>query len=124
MSVNGDPNEKRQSPRIARNFIVKHRLHHDGNSIDWDACFIKNISLKGCYYSSSRPYNVGELLDLQIRLPTLPEPVLLFGKVKRCSCEVGKPVNLYGIAVEFTNLDEEQKKCLAETVSFFLPKQK
>ena len=124
MDPNDKQNEKRESPRIARNFIIKHRPHQSDDSIDWDICFIKNISLKGCYCSSSRPYEPGTMLDIQVRLPSLPEPVVLSGKVKRCDTEVGKPVNLFGVAVEFMGLNDEQKKCITETVSFFLPRQK
>jgi len=111
------PKEKREFSRILWNFVILHKLYEKGGLIGWDTAFIKDISLKGCYFSSSRIYETGQLLDLQIFLPILRNPLFLIGEVKRC--EGHKQLSIYGIAVAFVDLNTEQKNILKQTVNFF-----
>jgi len=112
--------DKRLSPRITRTFIIRHRPRQDGELFEWDECFIKNMSLRGCYCSGSHPYKEGDILDIQIQLPTAKEPLRLTGEVKRCHPD--KPLGVYGIAIQFLDLDEQQKNIINETIAFFLHK--
>lgn len=116
---NNKQDDRRISPRISRNFIIKHRPH-TSEDLPWDICFVRNISLKGCYCSSDKPYEEGQILDIQIQLPAFKEPLQLGGEVKRCDFDKNKPAAICFIAVEFIQMDEQQKHILSETVAFFL----
>ena len=109
--------DKRTFSRILWNFIILHKLHEKAGLIGWDTAFIKDISVKGCYFSSSRIYEKGQVLDIQIFLPILKNPLFLTGEVKRC--ESHKQLSIYGVAVEFMELNAEQKDILIQTIDFF-----
>ena len=88
---------KRIHPRISWSFIIRFRLHSDRETHGgWNVSIIKNISLGGCYFYSDVPYETGRILDLDVRLPRLIEPMKFTGEVKRCERNEEDKVNIYG----------------------------
>ncbi len=118
-----EKDKPRNFARILRNFVILHKLHEKTGLIGWDTAFIKNISVKGCYFASSRIYEKGQILDIQIFLPILKKPLFLSAEIKRCEGHQ-KQLNLYGIAVEFIDLNDQQKDILKQTIDFFQQKGK
>jgi Tfp pilus assembly protein PilZ len=112
--------ELRKHPRISWGFIVKFRPK-DKNS-QWQVSTVKNISLGGCYFTSSTKFDIGESLDINAQFPTLKDPIQFKGKVKRCESQQDKS-GIYGIAICFSGMDETKKKEFSDTINFFLNKQ-
>lgn len=69
------------------------------------------------------PNETGRILDLDVRLPRLIEAMKFTGEVRRCEHNEEDRVNIYGIAVQFTNMDETKKDIFIKTITFFLKKQ-
>ena len=115
---------KRIHPRIAWSFMVRFRPHSEvpvrGG---WYIAVIKNISVGGCYFYSSVPYESGQILDLEVQLPRLVDTMKFLGEVKRCERNEEEKVNIYGVAVQFTDMDQAKKEIFIKTITFFLKKQ-
>ena len=115
---------KRIHPRIAWSFMVRFRPHSDkAERGGWYIAVIKNISVGGCYFYSNIPYEPGQILDLEVQLPRLLEPMKFMGEVRRCECRDEEQVNIYGIAIQFTDMDQAKKDIFIKTITFFLKKQ-
>ena len=112
--------ELRRHPRISWNFLVRHHPHDEGG--DWaELSTVRNISIGGCYFGSSRTYPVGQVLDLQVKLPGVKDPLVFQGRVRRC--DAGEGASVWFIAVEFMNMDTPQRDEFTRVISFFLKKQ-
>lgn len=113
----------RKHPRIAWNFFVKFRLK-DSPQSTWELATLKDISEGGCYFHSSTPYEVGQILELLIRFPSLVYPMWFAGEVRRCEAGEDKELPMHGIGVRFLEMDKEKKDEFIKTLNFFLKKQK
>lgn len=112
--------ELRKHPRISWSFLVKYKLHGQEEGT-FDLSTVKNISVGGCYFGSQKAYPVGQLLDLEVKLPGIKDPLLFQGTIRRC--DPGQAPGLFFIAVEFTNMGESQKEAFSRVMSFFIKKQ-
>jgi hypothetical protein len=113
--------ERRAFPRISRRFIIRFRPKGQPEVLNWQVSVVKNISVGGCYFFSSVPYRVGQVLELGVQLPFSKEPIQLDGEVKRCEeLSSAKDWSTYGIAVQFLNLSPKEKEILDSTVKYFL----
>lgn len=112
--------ERRRHPRISWGFLVKHKLQGQ-NQDAVDLSTVKNISLGGCYFGSRKAYSAGQVLDLEVKLPGIKDPLLFQGKVQRC--DPGQAPGLFFIAVEFMDMGESQKEEFSRVMSFFIKKQ-
>ncbi len=113
----------RKHPRIAWNFIVKFRPKDSPDS-SWEVATLKDISKGGCFFHSSVPYEVGQILELLIRFPSLTYPMWFAGEVRRCESSEDKESAMYGIGVCFLEMEKEKKEEFIKTLNFFLKKQK
>ena len=109
----------RRHPRISWAFIVKFRRWAKESS--WQSSTIKNISVGGCYFGSMNDFSSGEILEIQVKLPAIKEPLLFKGQVKRCDRQEGG--NIYFVAVEFLEMDESKKEEFTRVMTFFIKKQ-
>ncbi len=123
MSENAPWNEKRTTPRISWNFIVKFRSEKLESLSELQVSTIQNISEGGCSFFSATQYHLEERLHLEIQFPAIREPMKFLGIVKRCEHVEGKKISPYFIGIQFTEMDETKKSSFIQTLSFFLNKQ-
>ncbi len=80
-----------------------------------DQTFMTNFSQHGCFIHTSREWNAGDAVFIQIQ--ELADKKAIEGKVIRY-VPWGTPFRIQGIGVQFTKLDEEQDKELKRLYSF------
>lgn len=114
---------KRLHPRISWSFSVRFKPHESKNRGVWGVSLVKNISVGGCYFYSNIPYKIGQILDLEIKFPVLMEPMGFVGEVRRCEYNEEEKTGIYGLGVQFIEMDESKKDNFIKTVEFFLRKQ-
>lgn len=113
---------KRLHPRIAWSFMVRFRRQKSEEQQGWVVSVINNISLGGCRFNSSIPFNPGEVLEIEVTLPLLTSPMKFIAEVKRCIPSDDVKVKIYDIGVQFMDMDQDKKDKFVETVTFFLKK--
>ncbi|MFA6217589.1 MAG: PilZ domain-containing protein [Candidatus Omnitrophota bacterium] len=117
--------DKRVNPRITRNFVIRFRQSRTEHAANWETSVIKNISQGGCCFATSVSYLIGQVLELEVQLPSMNVPIKFLGEVRRCQyMEVVRDITAYMVAVRFQEIDPAQKKILVDTVDFFVQKQK
>jgi len=114
--------ERREFPRVYRNFMVRFKPQRQENS-NWEVATINNIGAGGCHFNSDTRYNAGELLDIDIQLPALRELMRFTREIKRCEFGTIKNSSICGLAARFLEIGEERKKVFQEMLKFFLKKQ-
>lgn len=118
--------ERRAVPRIKRYVIVQFRVKQlpqlEGLQIvvtpPEDITRTRNLAEKGIFFTASNEFSPETILDIKISLPISGESIELEGRV--ISCEEIKKGFIYGIRVEFINLNDKQREILREFVQFFL----
>lgn len=111
--------ERRKYPRITGRFIISYRIVEEFNNIDITQT--KNLSLGGMLLTTNRQFQPGTKLNLEIRLPFDPNPIVILGKVVE-SREIIKDL-IYDTRLEFLDIDEKHKKIISETVDYYLKKE-
>ena len=122
MTHTNNQDDQRDHARLAKQYIVRIKPKND-NSPKWGFPTMKDISENGCYFYTSTPYKVGEILDIDIQIPIMQEPVALTGEVKRIDQYDDIKAAKYGIAFRFINMEELSRQKLIETIKFSLKKQ-
>ena len=112
----------RSHPRIDWSFVTKVRLAESDER--WQMTNIKNISEGGCYFYSSRAFEVGKAVELEIKIPSVDNPIYFMGKIKRCEERKKGTTQVYGTAVQFEMMDESKKDKFIEAITFFLKMKK
>lgn len=89
---------------------------------DWDIFTARNISKTGILFSSPHDYTLGSKLEIRITLPFFEKNCTCWGTVVRClpSKEVK---NIYEVAVDISDMEEESKKAFYENIEFFITKE-
>jgi Tfp pilus assembly protein PilZ len=88
-------------------------------SDDWDSVFLMNISAGGIFFYYTKDLGIGTLLDLKIYVPNAVLVINCVGKVIR----IDKPrhhTSMFGIAIKFTEIGEQEKEIINTTVQEFL----
>ncbi|MFH1622588.1 MAG: PilZ domain-containing protein [Candidatus Omnitrophota bacterium] len=111
--------EKRRSARINKNFVVSYRIYGDPDNIDISQT--KNISEGGIMLTTNRAFDIGTILAIEIRLPFIPNPIRLLGKVLE-SREIARNL-IYETRLIFSYMDEESKSMVINTVNYFAKKE-
>jgi uncharacterized protein (TIGR02266 family) len=75
--VNRVPHERRTVPRYAVELEVT--VHSEHNFYDG---LVRNMGVAGVFVATHTEHAIGELIDLSIALPGLPEPVRATGQVR------------------------------------------
>ena len=115
--------EQRRAKRIVHHFILHTRqadlLDPTG---DWDISTIRNISKTGILFYSSRNYKLGS--KLEIRLPIAAQKkCTIWGIVVR-SLPSNTIKNTYEVAVNLSDIEEENRKVFYTTIGFLIRKEK
>ena len=112
--------EKRRHGRISKNYVVSYRIYGDPDHIDISQT--KNISEGGIMLTTNCAFEAGTVLAIEIRLPFVPNPIRLLGKVLESS-EVAHNL-IYETRLVFTYMDDQSKTMVKHTVDYFSKKEK
>ncbi len=85
---------------------------------DGDLVFLRNISAGAIFFYYAKDLGIGPLLDLKIYLPDIVIGINCVGKITR----IDKPryTSMFGIAIKFTEIGEQEKEIIRATVEEFL----
>lgn len=72
--------DNRQSPRIARSFMVRYRVPTPGRT-GWLVSPLRDLSSSGVRFVCEKAFDVGLILEMELLLPTAKQPVPLRAKV-------------------------------------------
>jgi hypothetical protein len=110
---------KRKTPRTPGKFIVSYRIFNELNS-ECDITQTKNIGGGGMLLNTTRSFEKGIILSIDVRLPFAREPLHFRAEVIE-SKEMVKNL-IYDTRVMFIEMNEQQKNALAETLNHYLGK--
>jgi len=106
--------ERRQFPRIPQVFQVQFRPF--GQLMEsWCEVIMRNLSAGGIRFRHAEPLDVGSILELQMQLPTDPQPLILQGRVVWSQLQAsGASEN----GIEFLEVTPEQRARIDRMVQF------
>lgn len=82
----GAGSEKRQAPRASKAFLIHYRASSSvSDKAGWSASPLRNISETGVNFLSEQRFPAGTVLEMQLLLPTAPEPLFVKGAVVHVS---------------------------------------
>jgi len=110
---------KRETPRIKHTFMAYFRMHEDMYMQNWEASTLIDLSLSGCFFFSSFPYQQGDVLDIKLQLPNSTKALTLVADVKRIQTRSAN-ASLVGVGAQFRALDDDTKRVLEEAIAFIL----
>ncbi len=110
-----DGSERRKGPRINKNFVVSYRIYGDPDNVDISQT--RNVGEGGIMLTTNRIFDSGTVLAIEIKLPFVPTPIRLLGKVLD-SREIARNL-IYETRLVFTYLDDESKQVVKNTVDYF-----
>ncbi len=110
--------ERRRSARINKNFVVSYRIYGDPDNIDISQT--RNVGEGGILLTTNRVFDTGTILAIEIRLPFVPNPIRLLGKVLE-SREIARNL-IYETRLVFTYMDDDSKTMVKNTVNYFSKK--
>ena len=118
------PEEKRHHKRIERPCIVRFRqIKPVISPIEWDATTVRDMSKTGILFYSSRYFEPGSELEINLRAPLLTKESIFWATVVRC--KLTKEIkDYYEIAVSVSKIDEATRGAFDETIEFFIRKKK
>ncbi len=111
--------ERRRHNRINKNFVVNYRIYGDPDNVDISQT--KNISEGGMLLATNRAFDLGTILAIEIRMPFIPSPIRLLGKILE-SKEIAHNL-IYETRLNFTYMDDESKSMVKNTVNYFAKKE-
>ena len=111
--------ENRQSPRIARSFMVRYRLPTTRQT-GWLVSPLRDLSSTGVRFVCEQAFTVGVLLEMELLLPTAKQSVPLQAKVVWT-----KPVQwgMVELGATFEPVDATVQQRIDEAVAYSLRKQ-
>ncbi len=111
-------NLARKEPIVRARFKVRSGEAQEMWSDGWDSVFLTNISAGGTFFYYKKDLEIGALLDLKIDVPGFILIINCVGKVTR----IDKPrhTSMFGIAIKFTEIGEQEKEIINKTVEEFL----
>lgn len=106
--------EKRKYKRIVKPFVTRFRIKpyaiQDMVSTDWDMVAVNNLGVGGIFFHSRRSLKIGTILDLRIGFSLFNPSINCVGRVTRVEGHSG--TSIFGIAIEFTEIDDYIKVTL------------
>ncbi len=104
--------EKRGYPRVDANLVINYRIQELPDT--YDLSQTKNISQGGILITTSKLFEKGIQLTMNLRIPLVPQKVKLSGEVVE-SREVVRDL-IYETRVKFLGLDEDFFKKLGNFI--------
>lgn len=126
--------EEKLNPRVTRNFFLRYRIHQTDESFisddgeiksrpNWEATVNKAINKEGCYFFSNLAYRIGDMLDVQVTIPSLATPIQFLCEVKHCKEVLYQNSPIFAIGVFFLGCEGNKKDEFEQALDFFLLKQ-
>ncbi len=111
-------NLPRKEPIVMARFKIRSDEAQEMWSDDWDTVFLMNISASGTFFSYKKDLGIGALLYLEIYMPKTILIINCVGEITR----IDKPghTSMFGIAIKFTEIGEQEKEIIRATVEEFL----
>ena len=118
--------EKRAVPRVKRGVLIQYRIKDVPHTGEFrvvrkppiDLARTKDLAEKGISFTASQPIFPQAILEIKLQLPSERERIDLEGRV--VACEEIKKGFIYGVRVEFINVEEEKRDLLKRFVQLFL----
>jgi len=109
--------EKRKTKRIKKTLVAQYFCESNPKA-SWDSTCIKNISEEGLLFTTNKQFAAGDILQLMFKIPLDPlNWVKTQGKVINSTVSTG---DSFLTRIEFTGLNESQKKLMRDYVDWFL----
>ncbi len=110
--------EKRKYERIEKPFKVSFRIiplvAQRMVSTDWNTVTVKDFGAGGVHFNYDENLEIGALLDLKIGFPQITPAIHCIGKVIRV--EESQPSSMFSIAIEFKEIDVQEKEMINNAV--------
>ena len=110
MTIKHNPFEdRRDSVRAKRIITVRHRLvRHKGRRVDsiWQLATTQDMSLSGLLFVSALPYQLADIIELQVIMSGVLDIFNGYGKVIRSSRNKG---GYYHVAVKYVDLKSKRR---------------
>ena len=110
------PQEQRRAQRVARSIMARYRV---GTRATWLMSPLHDLSSGGARFLSEYPFTVAEQFDLQLLLPTAPQPVVVRARV---AWTKPGPLQMVEVGVTFDPGDAKIQELIDVTVAHFLKK--
>ncbi len=107
-------NLPRKAPIVVARFKIRSDEAQEMWSDDWDSVFLMNISASGTFFSYKKDLGIGALLYLEIYMPKTILIINCVGKVIRI--EELQLASMFGTAIKFTEIGEQEKEMINTTV--------
>lgn len=117
--------EKRKHERIERPVTARFRVYTEGDSKtahNWDMVTITNLSQGGMFFDYVDKFALGTILEFNIALPSTREWVHCLARVCRVdrkSPPGSRRIPVYGVAVNFTEIEEGKEESLQTLIKVF-----
>ncbi len=99
---------------IMAGFQIRSDEAQEIESDDWYIVTLMNISAGGTFFYTKKDLRLGSLLDFKIDISDSPPTINCIGEIIRI--EKSNPPSRFGIATEFTGIDEQEKDIINTTV--------
>jgi len=99
---------RRRAERVEHPYVMRVRKRGAVEAQDsWELCTVKNISKTGVFFYSSRHYKLGDELEVHVKDSSGQPDNRCRAMVVRCEYST-KTENVYGIAVDLSNVDNKE----------------
>ncbi len=110
--------ERRKYKRIEKPFMAGFRVRqyegHETVSTKWDKVAVKDLSAGGMLFIYNKNLGLDSLLDLKIDESKYTPTINCVGKIIRIDKPI--PISIFGIAIEFTEIEEHVKEMINTTL--------
>ncbi len=110
--------KRRKHKRIEKPYVARFRIkQYEGlklSSTKWDMVTLKDLSAGGCGFYYNKILGLNSLLDFKIDVSTIMPTISCAGKILRS--DKIQPASVFSIAIEFTEIDEQEKEIINTTV--------
>ncbi len=109
--------EKSEKPYMAR-FKIRSDEAQEMEAYDWNSVSLMNISAGGTAFIYNKDLGIGTLLDLKIDVSNSTPTINCVGEIIRI--DKTRHTSMFGIAIKFTEIDEQKKAMINTTVEAVL----
>jgi hypothetical protein len=114
--------KRRKYKRIEKLYTARVRVkQHEGHEADptvWDMVAVKDLGAAGIFFYYKKDLGIGTLLDLKIDVSKSTPTINCVGRIKRIEEPI--PPTIFGIATEFTEIEEQEKEIINATIEEIL----
>ena len=103
-----------EKPYYRARFKIRSDEAQEMWSYDWDSVILMNISAGGAAFFCNKDLGIGTLLDLKIDVSKSTPTINCVGKIIRI--DKTRHTSMFGIAIKFTEIGEQEKEMINTTV--------